>query len=101
MVAGNSRATVSTDRDLVITRVFDAPRELVFRAWTEPKRVMNWLGPKDFTPLEFEMDDKAGGKWHGRMRSPQGTVSNVSPASARHFPRRGSPPLWDERTVAL
>lgn len=35
-----------TERELVITRMFDAPRELVWRAWTEPERLMRWWGPK-------------------------------------------------------
>jgi uncharacterized protein YndB with AHSA1/START domain len=60
-------------RELVITRVFDAPRELGFKAWTEPEHVMHWLGPKGFTALEFEMDPRPGGVWHARMRSPEGT----------------------------
>jgi len=72
-MASTSNPTTKTgERELVITRVFDAPRELVFKAWTEPKRVMHWLGPKDFTALEFEMDRRPGGAWHARMRSPEG-----------------------------
>jgi uncharacterized protein YndB with AHSA1/START domain len=56
----------------VITRVFDAPRELVFKAWTEPERILQWLGPRGFTATEFEMDTKPGGAWHSRMHSPDG-----------------------------
>lgn len=63
----------AAQRELVITRVFDAPRSLVFKAWTEPERVMCWLGPKGFTALEFEMDLRPGGAWRSRMRSPEGT----------------------------
>lgn len=63
--------TEIAQRELVITRVFDAPRELVFKAWTEPDRVLQWLGPKDFTALEFKMDE-AGGTWLSRMRGPDG-----------------------------
>lgn len=64
--------TVTAERQLVITRVFDARRELVWKAWTEPERVLQWLGPKDFTALEFEMDRRPGGAWHSRMRSREG-----------------------------
>jgi len=64
--------TTTADRQLVITRVFDAPRELVWMAWTDRERVMQWLGPKEFTALEFEMDQRPGGAWHSRMRSPEG-----------------------------
>ena len=73
MVARSSETKTASDRELVITRVFDAPRELVFKAWTEPERVLQWLGPKDFTSLEFDMDNRPGGKWRGRMRGPDGT----------------------------
>ena len=55
--------------ELFITRVFSAPRELVFRAWTDPDIVKQWLGPTVFTATEFEMDRSPGGAWHSRMRS--------------------------------
>jgi uncharacterized protein YndB with AHSA1/START domain len=73
MVTRSSETKTASDQELVITRVFDAPRELVFKAWTEPERVMQWLGPKDFTSIEFRMDNRPGGKWQGRMRGPDGT----------------------------
>jgi uncharacterized protein YndB with AHSA1/START domain len=63
----------TAERELVITRIFDAPRDLVFKAWTEPERVLHWLGPRDFTALAFQMDRRPGGAWHSRMRSPDGT----------------------------
>jgi uncharacterized protein YndB with AHSA1/START domain len=62
----------TAERELVITRLFNAPRELVWKAWTERDRVLRWLGPKDFTATEFEMDRRPGGAWHSRMRSPEG-----------------------------
>ena len=67
----NAPATVA-ERELTITRLFDAPRELVFKAWTERERVVKWLGPKGFTALEFEMDRRPGGAWYSRMRSAEG-----------------------------
>ena len=72
MAASDSQTAATADRTLLITRVFDAPRSLVFKAWSEPERAMRWFGPKDFTTLEFEMDPRPGGAWHGRMRSPEG-----------------------------
>jgi uncharacterized protein YndB with AHSA1/START domain len=60
------------ERELVITRVFDAPRELVFRVWTEPKHVMSWWGPKGFTMTSWTMDLRPGGTWRGCIRSPEG-----------------------------
>ena len=68
----HSPALQAVEEEVVITRIFEAPRELVWSAWTEPERVMHWLGPRDFTPLEFEMDLRPGGAWHARMRSPWG-----------------------------
>src|SRR6516162_1089298 len=49
-MAGRSNASAdSVQRELTITRIFDAPRELVFKAWTDPKHVAQWWGPKGFT----------------------------------------------------
>jgi uncharacterized protein YndB with AHSA1/START domain len=58
-----------TERELVITRVFDAPRELVFRAWTDARLAKNWWGPRDYPAIELEMDARPGGTWRGRLRS--------------------------------
>ena len=58
--------------ELAITRVFEAPRELVFKFWTDPKHVANWWGPHVFTTKIYEMDVKPGGRWHYAMRGPDG-----------------------------
>ena len=57
---------------MVITRVFDAPRELVWKAWTDPRYVMQWWGPKGFTTPFCTMDFRVGGKFLCCMRSPDG-----------------------------
>jgi uncharacterized protein YndB with AHSA1/START domain len=57
---------------MVITRVFDAPREIVWKAWTDPQYVMQWWGPKDFTSPFCEMDFRVGGKFRCCMRTPDG-----------------------------
>jgi uncharacterized protein YndB with AHSA1/START domain len=57
---------------MVITRVFDAPRALVWKAWTDPKYVMQWWGPKGFTTPVCKMDFRVGGKFLYCMRSPDG-----------------------------
>lgn len=62
----------ATDLSLVITRTFNAPRSLVFKAWTEPERVMRWWGPKDFTTPVCEIDLRPGGSYRYCMRSPAG-----------------------------
>jgi uncharacterized protein YndB with AHSA1/START domain len=59
-------------RDLVITRIFDAPRELVWKAWTDPERMKLWWGPERFTAPVCKMDLRVGGRFHFCMRSPQG-----------------------------
>jgi uncharacterized protein YndB with AHSA1/START domain len=64
--------TRSRTVEIVITRVLDAPRDLVFRAWTEPDLVMRWWGPKDFTTPVCEIDLRPGGVWFSCMRSPEG-----------------------------
>lgn len=57
---------------MTITRVFDAPRELVWKAWTDPKYVMQWWGPKGFTAPVCKMDFRVGGKFLCCMKSPDG-----------------------------
>lgn len=59
-------------RELVITRTFDAPRELVFAAWTTPEHVAKWWGPRDFTITTREMDIRPGGVWRYIMHGPDG-----------------------------
>lgn len=56
------------DRELTITRIFDAPRDLVFSAWTRPEHLMRWFAPNDFTLPVCEMDFRAGGKFRFCMR---------------------------------
>ena len=72
MAAGGSASTAA-ERELVITRVFDAPRPLVFKAWTEPDRLVRWWGPQGFTTPSCTMDGRPGGAFRFCMRSPEGT----------------------------
>ena len=58
--------------EITITRVFDAPRELVWKAWTDPKHLAQWWGPKNFSNPVCEADARVGGKWHIVMRAPDG-----------------------------
>jgi uncharacterized protein YndB with AHSA1/START domain len=62
------------DRDLVFTRVFDAPRSLVFKAWTDPTHVAQWWGPHGFTNPVCELDVRPGGALRIHMRGPDATV---------------------------
>ena len=60
------------DREIVITRVLDAPRELVFNVWTDPDHLINWFGPNGFTNTFHEVDIKPGGIWRFTMHGPNG-----------------------------
>jgi uncharacterized protein YndB with AHSA1/START domain len=61
---GNERTSiVANGAELRIERTFDAPRELVWRAWTEPEHVANWWGPHGTTARVVEMDVRPGGRW--------------------------------------
>jgi uncharacterized protein YndB with AHSA1/START domain len=60
------------DQELVIVRTFDAPRKLVWQAWTEPEHLMRWSGPKGFTSPASKIDLRVGGKYLNCMRSPEG-----------------------------
>jgi uncharacterized protein YndB with AHSA1/START domain len=66
-------ATVDTgslvERGLLIERVFNAPRELVFRAWTDPDHIRKWFGPRDHPATHMTMDVRPGGRWRGCLQS--------------------------------
>jgi uncharacterized protein YndB with AHSA1/START domain len=71
---GTLRVATPTDRETVITRVFDAPSRLVFDAWTNPKHVPHWmLGPEGWTMPVCEIDLRPGGAWHFVWRRSDGT----------------------------
>jgi uncharacterized protein YndB with AHSA1/START domain len=61
------------EQELVFTRVFDAPRELVFKAWTDPKQVAQWWGPRGFSNPVCELDLRPGGAIRIHMRGRGGT----------------------------
>jgi uncharacterized protein YndB with AHSA1/START domain len=63
-----------TREEIVITRVFDAPRELIFQAWTDPKHLARWWGPRGFTCPRCEIDVRPGGLIRIDMRAPNGTI---------------------------
>jgi uncharacterized protein YndB with AHSA1/START domain len=67
-------------QDLVITRIIDAPVEMVWKAWTDPKHVMRWWGPKDYTSPSAKIDLREGGKFVFSMLAPkeQGSVEHFT-----------------------
>ena len=68
MDASNDRS----ERTLTITRIFDAPRELVFKVWSQPEHLVRWWGPKGFTTPSCQMELRPGGAYRTVMRSAQG-----------------------------
>jgi uncharacterized protein YndB with AHSA1/START domain len=60
------------ERTMTLTRVFDAPGELVWRAWTDPKHLAQWFGPKQFTSSVPQLDVRIGGALRIVMRGPDG-----------------------------
>jgi uncharacterized protein YndB with AHSA1/START domain len=65
-------ATQAAEWEFVISRQFDAPRELVFKMWTEPKHMSEWWGPRNFTNPVCEMDVRPGGAYRIVMRGTDG-----------------------------
>lgn len=63
-----------TEREVIITRVFDAPRALVFKAWTDAAQLAQWWGPQGFTNPVCEFEARLGGKIRIHMRAPDGTL---------------------------
>lgn len=63
----------TANREIVVSRVFDAPRELVWQAMADPAQVVRWWGPRGFTTTIEVMDLRPGGQWRHTMRGPDGT----------------------------
>jgi uncharacterized protein YndB with AHSA1/START domain len=76
MHAGSSMA--GEQKELVLTRVFDAPRELVYRMWTDPKHLAQWWGPHHFTNPVCEVDVRPGGAILIHMRWPDGRINKMT-----------------------
>jgi uncharacterized protein YndB with AHSA1/START domain len=68
-----SEKNSSLDRELRLTRVLDAPIELVWEVWTDPDHISQWWGPNGFTNTISTMDLKPGGEWNLVMHGPDGT----------------------------
>src|SRR5580700_7001253 len=67
-------STAAKSADFVISRVFDAPRELVWKAFTDPEHMKEWWGPKGSVVIASKMDFRVGGTYHGAMRDPARNV---------------------------
>lgn len=71
--ASTTPPSATADREIVLRREFDAPRELVFRAWTDPEHLPHWMGPHGFTLTTHSIDVRVGGMWRYTMHGPDGT----------------------------
>jgi uncharacterized protein YndB with AHSA1/START domain len=69
-----NKTTTTSGDEFVIARVFDASRDTVFAAFTEPERMKHWWGPKGFTVVKSEMDLRPGGIYHYGLKGPDGTI---------------------------
>jgi uncharacterized protein YndB with AHSA1/START domain len=67
-MAASARVETIDDRELEITRLFDAPRELVFRAWSDPALLLHWMGPRDYPAVQVESNFRVGGGWRIVLR---------------------------------
>ena len=72
MVATKDQPADMSDREIVATRVFDAPSELVWDAFTQPEHIAQWFGPRGFTNTIHAMDVRPGGRWTFIMHGPDG-----------------------------
>jgi uncharacterized protein YndB with AHSA1/START domain len=73
-VTKSDATVILDDRSLVVTRPFDAPRERVFEAWTDPEQVDQWWGPNGFTTETDELDIREGGAWRYVMTGPKSST---------------------------
>ena len=90
---GAERAAATTPPELVMSRTFDAPRRLVFEAWSKAEHVAKWFTPRPLTTAECEVDFRPGGVFRVVMRFPdglehefKGTFGEIDPPERLHVP---------------
>jgi uncharacterized protein YndB with AHSA1/START domain len=72
MSVSSEQPTNVSEREIVSTRLIDASRDLVFKAWTDPHHLVQWWGPKGFTNTFHEFEPRPGGRWRFVMHGPDG-----------------------------
>ncbi len=75
---GTLQVTTPTEREILFTRVFDAPRNLVFEAMTNPELLKRWFGPRGHSLVVCEVDFRVGGAWRFVLRTPSGREVGMS-----------------------
>lgn len=89
----------SPDQEIVTTRIFNFPRQLVYRAWAEPEHLKNWWGPNGLTNTFHLFDFKVGGRWSFTMHSPdKGNYQNECTFAIIHEPELI---VWDRQSKPL
>ena len=104
-------ASDTADREIVVSRLIEAPPDLVFEAWTDPRHVAKWWGPRGFTTTTHEMDVRPGGDWRLTMHGPDGRdyynhivfdeVVRPERLVYRHVPETGTEPVSFQTTVTF
>jgi uncharacterized protein YndB with AHSA1/START domain len=107
-IAESNSARLVGDREISATRIYDAPRELVWKLWTDPKHIVQWWGPNGFTTIH-EMDVRPQGVWRFIMHGPDGRdyknrivyleVKKPERLVYKHSPERDTEPVNFEVTV--
>jgi uncharacterized protein YndB with AHSA1/START domain len=69
---GTLKVTLPSEREIVLTRVFNAPRQMIYDAWTKPELPKRWFGPRGWSLVVCEIDLRVGGKWRFVLRGPGG-----------------------------
>lgn len=69
----SNKNNTSPDQQIITTRLVNAPRELVYKVWTDPEHIVKWWGPDGFTNTIQSMEVKPGGQWRFIMHGPDGT----------------------------
>jgi uncharacterized protein YndB with AHSA1/START domain len=105
------KSSSTADREISTTRVFDAPRELVWKMWTDPEHLVQWWGPVGFTTTVQQMNVETGGEWRLIMRGPDGRdyhnriiyreVLEPERLVYEHSPEKGSEPVSFQTTVTF
>ena len=72
MSANAGAGEPEADRELIITRTYDAPARLLFEAWSKPEHLKKWFGPVGYPVTMCEMDFRKGGQWRVAMTGPSG-----------------------------
>src|SRR5579863_9975428 len=109
--ASQANPTDTSDRELVFTRLFDAPVGVVFEVWTNPAHLPHWWGPYGFTTTIHSMDLRPGGVWRLTMHGPDGRdyhnrlvfieIDKPHRLVYKHEPEPGSEPVNFEVTVTF